>query len=192
MGQPMLAYGTAGTDKVSSLPYTVTGSVHLLPLNAAGRLSASDVLGPPSQFTTASNKGVAKEVSGYPQYVATGERLYGSITAAGDHLYFATTSGTVTNIDSRGALGGSTYSVDLSATLASGRSSLTTTAGGAGGTVLVATDSSGTTRVITVTDQTINVSAPQTGNLKAAQINGVGQTPTGFVGWFLKSTGHEY
>src|SRR5947209_6309832 len=112
-GQTLLAYGTAGTDKVSSLSYTVTGSVHLLPLAASGRLSSGQVIGPPSQFSLASSKGLGKEITGYPQYVSSGERLYGSITAAGDHLFFATTSGTVTNIDSRGSLGGSTYNVDM-------------------------------------------------------------------------------
>jgi len=135
---------------------------------------------------------VAKELTGYPQYVASGERLYGSITAAGDHLYFATTKGSVTNIDSRGSLSGSTYSVDLGAALSSSRTALTTTAGGAGGTTLVATNSSGQTRVITVTDQTINVSPVQTVNLTAPAINGAGQTPTGLLGWFFKATGHQY
>src|SRR5437016_840018 len=98
-GQPMLAYGTAGTDSVSSLSYVVTGSVHLFPLSYTGRLQASDILGPPVNTSVAKTKGLAKELSGYPQYVATGERLYGSIVAAGDHLYLATTKGTVTNID---------------------------------------------------------------------------------------------
>ena len=154
--------------------------------------SSADVIGPPSKFSIASTKGLAKELTGYPQYVASGERLYGSITAAGDHLYFATTKGSVTNIDSRGSLSGSTYSVDLGAAISSSRTALTTTAGGAGGTTLVATNSSGQTRVITVTDQTINVSPAQTLNLNGPAINGTGQTPTGLVGWFYKATGHAY
>ena len=192
-GQTLLAYGTAGTDKLSSLPYTVTGSVHVLPLLASGRLSPADVAGPPSQFSTASTRGVAREATGYPQYVATGERLFGSITADGTHLFFATTSGAATNIDSRGTLGGSTYSLDLNASLQSGRSALTTTAGGAGGTVLAVTNSSGQTQVITVTNQTINVSAPQTADkIQPPGINGAGKFGAALVGWFLKQTGHEY
>ena len=58
--------------------------------------------------------------------------------------------------------------------------------------MLVATNSSGQTRVVTVTDQTINVSPVQTVNLAAPAINGNGQTPTGLLGWFFKATGHEY
>jgi hypothetical protein len=151
------------------------------------------VIGPPSKFSTATTKGLAKEITEYPQYVSSGERLYGSITAAGDHLFFATTSGTVTNIDSRGSLSGSTYNVNMGVSLASSRTALATTAGGAGGTVLVAKDSSGQTKVITITDQKINVSSPSgTLNLTAPSINGVGQTPTNLIGWFLRSTGHEY
>ncbi|TMA15217.1 MAG: hypothetical protein E6J86_06610, partial [Deltaproteobacteria bacterium] len=192
-GQTLLAYGTAGTDKVSSLSYTVTGSVHLLPLAASGRLSSGQVIGPPSQFSLASSKGLGKEITGYPQYVSSGERLYGSITAAGDHLFFATTSGSVTNIDSRGSLGGSTYNVDMTTGFSSSRTALATNAGGAGGTVLVATNNSGQTKVITVTDQTINISSPSgTLKLTAPSINGVGQTSTGLLGWFLRSSGHEY
>jgi hypothetical protein len=118
--------------------------------------------------------------------------LYGSIVAAGDHLYFATTKGTVTNIDSRGSLSGSTYSIDLGAASGSNRSTLTSTAGGAGGTPLVGKTTSGQIRVVTVTDQTINVSAPQTVAMQAPSINGVGQTPTAFLGWFFKAMGHEY
>src|SRR5205807_3190511 len=125
--------GTAGTDSVSSLSYVVTGSVHLFPLSYTGRLQASDILGPPVNTSVAKTKGLAKELSGYPQYVATGERLYGSIVAAGDHLYFATTKGTVTNIDNRGSLSGSTYGIDLGAAAGSNRSPLTSSAGGAGG-----------------------------------------------------------
>jgi type IV pilus assembly protein PilY1 len=191
-GLTLLAYGTAGTDKVSSLGYTVTGSVHVLPLSPAYRLQSNQVIGPPSKFSQASSKGVATEVSGYPLYVTAGERLYGSITAAGDHLYFGTTSGTVTNIDSRGHLGGATYSVDLGATFASSLSTLANTAGGTGGTVLVAKNASGQTQVITVTDQQINVSPPQTIQISAPPVNGVGKTPSSFLGWFFRATGHEY
>jgi type IV pilus assembly protein PilY1 len=189
-GNPFLAYGTAGTDAVSSLSYTVTGSMHLFPLTYSGRLQANDILGPPVSVSIPKTKGLAKEFAGYPQYVTTGERLYGSIVAAGDHLYFATTKGTVTNIDSRGSLSGSTYGVDLGAAAGSSRTTLTSTAGGAGGTVLVGKTTSGQIRVVTVTDQTINVSAPQTVNLTAPPING--QTPTAFLGWFFKAMGHEY
>ena len=189
VGQTLLAYGTAGTDKVSSLPYTVTGSLHMFPLSASARLTSSQVIGPPSQFSLASSKGLAKEVTGYPQYVTTGERLYGSITAVGDHLFFATTSGSVTDIDKRGALTGSTYNVDMGVTLASSRTALTTSSGGAGGTVLVAKNSSGVTKVITVTDQKINVSSPS-GTLHVTA--GTTPPPTTFLGWFFRSTGHEY
>ncbi|HMC72471.1 MAG TPA: hypothetical protein VKJ07_25175, partial [Mycobacteriales bacterium] len=189
-GQPLLAYGTAGTDAVSSLSYTVTGAVHIFPLTYSGRLQASDILGPPLTTNVAKTKGLAKELAGYPQYVASGERLYGSIVASGDHLYFATTKGSVINIDSRGSLSGSTYGIDLGAAAGSNRTTLTSTAGGAGGTVLVGKTTSGQIRVVTVTDQTINVSASQTVQLQAPTING--QTPTAFLGWFFKAMGHEY
>ena len=45
----------------------------------------------------------------------------GAITATGDQLFFATTSGTVTNIDSRGGLAGSTYDVAMNSTLSASR-----------------------------------------------------------------------
>ena len=81
----------------------------------------------------------------------------------------------------------------MTATLASSRTALATNAGGAGGTVLVAKNSSGQVKVITVTDQNINVSSPSgTLNLAAPPINGAGQTPTGLLGWFFRMTGHEY
>ena len=145
VGQTLLAFGTAGTDDVSSLVPAVTGSINVIPLTGNYTLTPTQVVGPPSLYTTAQSKGVATYVSGYPEYVTTGERLYGSITAAGDHLYFATTSGTVNGIDSRGSLGGSTYSIDLTAALNSSNALLTLTnsAGGTAGTVLVAPAASG-------------------------------------------------
>ena len=83
--------------------------------------------------------------------------------------------------------------VHVLSTFASSRTALATTAGGAGGAVLVATNNSGQTKVITVTDQTINVSSPSgTLKLTAAAPNGVGQTPTGLLGWFFRNSGHEY
>ena len=102
----------------------------------------------------------------------------------------ATTKGSVINIDSRGSLSGSTYGIDLGAAAGANRTTLTSTAGGAGGTVLVGKTMSGQIRVVTVTDQTINVSASQTVQLQAPTING--QTPTAFLGWFFKAMGHEY
>jgi type IV pilus assembly protein PilY1 len=195
IGQTLLAFGTAGTDATSALVPAVTGTLDILPLTGNYSLTPTQIVGPPTKYSTAYAKGVGTMITGYPEYVTTGERLYGSITAAGDHLYFATTSGTVNGIDSRGSLGGSTYSVDLTAAANSSGALLTLTnsAGGAAGTILVApTSTSGQVEIITVTDQSINVSAPQTPNLNAPVVNGVGQTPSGFLGWFFRSTGDEF
>jgi hypothetical protein len=68
-------------------------------------------------------------------------------------------------------------------------------AGGAGGEVALAVDSTGTvTRIITVTDRTINVVASATPvRVVPTGINGSGKPPTGFIGWFFRSTGlHGY
>jgi hypothetical protein len=47
-------------------------------------------------------------------------------------------------------------------------------------------------QVVTVTDQTINLSAPQSGKPGGGSINGVGQTASKFLGWFLRQSGREY
>jgi hypothetical protein len=114
----------------------------------------------------------------------------------GDQLFFTTTAGTgaLTDIDQRVNLGGSTKSIDLRAATAGAMTQLAS-AGGAGGEVALAIDPTGNvTRIITVTDRTINVVAATTPvRIVPTGINGSGKPPTSFIGWFFRSTGlHGY
>jgi type IV pilus assembly protein PilY1 len=214
-GRPMLTYGTAGTDTVASIKTPsgalVNGAVHLLPLDFTGRYQPSDLKGNSSLQSQVSTNGVAKEATGFPVIMTGGERLYGRIVVAsqgssglslnlpnvlpssgaiGDQLFFATTTGTVTDIDQRGSLGGTTQDINLKAAIA-GSMSQVAAAGGAGGEVGLAVDQAGNvTKIITVTDRTINV-APASSSLKMIPtgMNGSGKPPTSLVGWFFRSTG---
>jgi type IV pilus assembly protein PilY1 len=220
-GRPMLAYGTAGTDTVASIKQPsgqlVNGAVHLLPLDPPGRYQVADLQGNASLQTQADTNGVAKEATGFPVLMSGGERLYGRIVVAsagsssvamqlpnvlppsgltGDQLFFTTTAGTgaLTDIDQRVNLGGSTKSIDLRAATAGAMTQLAS-AGGAGGEVALAIDPTGNvTRIITVTDRTINVVAsPTPVRVAPTGINGAGKPPTSFIGWFFRSTGlHGY
>jgi type IV pilus assembly protein PilY1 len=219
-GQPMLAYGTAGTDTVSSLepsgdPKTVctaggctTGRVHLVPLQPGYRYTPADLLG--SSSTTLLSRietwGLLKplpgklddkwnEPPGYPIVLSPGERVFGSIVAAGDQLFYNTTTGSSASIDDRqGNLGGSTYRVLLSASSnapfdyvnGAGLSKV----GGAGGTPMVDTK---TGTVVVVTDSTVlRFNPPAGGTMQGPSVNGRGATPTGLLSWFFRRRGLEY
>ena len=135
-GQTLLAYGTAGTDKVAgiepapdatgnpcptgSIPPCTSGAIHILPVGPPGRYNPAQILGPPSLVTTAELNGVAKEVSGYPLYLTGAERVYGSVVALNDQLFFSTVIGAVTSIDSRGKLTGNSYQLNTEVNQATG------------------------------------------------------------------------
>jgi type IV pilus assembly protein PilY1 len=210
-GQALLTYGTGGTDTISGLepapdPSTgnpcptpcINGALHILPLGPMARYSPNQVMGPPPLINTVQSFGVVKgEVTGYPSYLTNGERLYGSIVVAGDQLFFNTTSGTVSAIDSRGNLSGSSYRLNLESqtnplynyVVAAGLSNV----GGAGGTPLV---DAKTGAVVVVTDKTILRFDPPAGATAipptGPSVNGRGQTPTGFLSWFFRRRGLEY
>ncbi len=198
-GQTMLAYGTAGTDTVSALPVVPNGAIHVIPLAASGRYQATDlaITGDKAIMTA---KGVGKEPSGYPQWLTGGKRVFGSIVATNDQLYFSGTSGTVTDIDKRGdasALNGTTYSLNLLSTSTSTAISPLSGylgVGGIGGTVAVSTNTAGQVTVVTVTTQGIATTVvPSTNNTAAEHsINNVGLSPTSMLGWIIRQTGHDY
>lgn len=217
-GRPMIAYGTAGTDTVASIKtpagQLVNGAVHLVPLDATGRYQPTDLRGNPALQSQVATNGVGKEAAGFPLLLTGGERLYGRIVVAsggsgtlplslpsvlppsgavGDQLFFATTTGTVTDIDQRIGLSGSTRQVDLKASTAGTMVQLAS-AGGAGGEVGLAVDAKGNvTKIITITDRTINVQPAGSLRLAPNGINGSGKPPTSLVGWFFRSLGpHGY
>lgn len=187
-GQTLLAYGTAGTDTVSAITPDVPGYLHLLPLGAAYQYSPTN---PAPVTVDVSKVGVGQEVPSYPFKIAVG-RLFGAIVATGQGLFYATTSGNITDIDKRGTLGGATYATYFNTPTT--QTSLASGVGGAGGTPAIAKDASGNVLVITVTDQTINVSAPGTSgaNLAGPGVNGTGRNPTSLIGWILKASGRAY
>ncbi len=176
-GELMLSYGTAGTDTVASIDSSasISGVAHLISLSPTQRLLPSAATGAltSANATTASTSGAAFEVG--PFALSNGERLYGAITALGQYLFFATTLGSVTDIDKRGSLGGNTYKLDLGAAsltagvkLDSSTSGVITGLGGAGGAPLILYGAGSTyggnvpsglngVKVITVTDQTVGV-----------------------------------
>ena len=213
IGQTLLAFGTAGTAAVSALVPVVTGTIHVIPLAAGSRISPSTMIAQgTSAITNAQLKGVGIEVTGYPiggpgyasDYINTGDQIFGSIVADGDHLYFATSQGNSQSIDARtgtcGASGnqlcGSTYSLNTTVgttsavtTIVGGTSGASS--GGAGGTVLVVNNTAGTSaQVVTVTDQQINVTSG-TVNAKAPSPS-TPLTPTIMRGWYMQSSGREH
>jgi hypothetical protein len=209
-GQPMLAYGTAGTDTVSGLEPApdattgaacptgttcINGAVHLIPLLPSYHYTASDLLATPNLLTAIQQKGVLKtEPSGYPMFLSNGERVYGSIVAAGDQLFFNTTTGSVSQIDSRGNQNGSSYRLLLSANANPLYNYVTqlglTKVGGAGGTPML---DSTTGTLVVVTDKSIlRFNAAPGGTLQGPSVNGRGATPTGLLSWFFRRRGLEY
>jgi hypothetical protein len=209
--QPLLAYGTAGTDAVSGMePVPVSGgtctgswtdcingAVHVVPLLPAYHYTASDmVTGPSTLLADIEHRGVTKlEPPGYPQPLENGERVYGSIVAAGDQLFFNTSVGTVSDIDQRGTLGGSSYRLLLSAASNPLYNYITALGlkndvGGAGGTPMLDV---ATGQLVVVTDKSIlKFNAPPGGTTNGASVNGRGATPTGLLSWFFRRRGLEY
>jgi type IV pilus assembly protein PilY1 len=202
LGQTLLAYGTGGTDTVSALATVPDGAVHVLPVGASGRYQPGELSGSSALKTLVSTDGVAKEVTGYPQILTNSQRVFGSIVATGDRLYFSATSGSVSNIDNRSSesLQGTLYSVNFnSSTATTGFSALASGNGGIGGTVAVDTSVSGQVTVVTITGQKIVTTVDKGGgslapNLKPQthSINNVNTTPTTLLGWILRKTGHDY
>jgi hypothetical protein len=172
VGELMLAYGTAGTDTAAASTPATSGVVHLMSLAPSGRFQTNDLSGTGgvANRSTAATSGTAFELG--PYALSNGDRLYGAIQAVGPDLVFSTTQGSVTNIDQRGTLGGSTFHIPLGDT-SPVPAAWITGAGGAGGSPLVyyyngstlltpgSGGSSGTTvnkiRILSVTDQKISV-----------------------------------
>jgi type IV pilus assembly protein PilY1 len=214
-GQPMLAFGTAGTDTVAALEPApdatgnpcpagstapcISGKVHLIPLLPNYRYTTQDLVGTNSStvLNDIQTWGLLKHAN-EPAGIAltNGERVYGSIVAAGDQLFYNTTTGSVSSIDARnGNINGSTYRLLLSAggaltpynyVAAAGL----TKAGGSGGTPMLDTT---TGAVVVVTDkQILRFNPPAGGTLKGPSVNGKGATPTGLLSWFFRRRGLEY
>lgn len=206
VGQALLAYGTAGTDTISGLEPPngdcsgggcISGLLHLLPIAPSGRYSPTQVKLNNTLRTTAQQNGVAIEVPAYPLSLPVGERLFGSIIAAGANLFFSTNAGTGSQIDAYGNQTGASYAFDLSAAIngpAPFSQLANTNFGGAGATPLLIYDP-GTKQasLVTVTDQKITyVTLPKTTALNGPSVNGVGTTPATFLGWFFRRRGSEY
>jgi hypothetical protein len=205
----MLAYGTAGTDTVSGLEpidssgtpcpsgsSCINGALHLVPLRPNYHYTASELVANASTVLPwIEQKGVVKtEPTGYPSFFTGGERIFGSIVAAGDQLFFNTTLGSVSQFDQRGNLNGSSYRLLLSANsnplynyISSGG---LTKVGGAGGTPMLDV---ATGNVVVVTDKGILRFGPAPGGtMKGPSVNGRGATPTGLLSWFFRRRGLEY
>ncbi|MFL5393785.1 MAG: hypothetical protein ACJ79G_13180, partial [Myxococcales bacterium] len=210
--QPRLAYGTGGTDTISGMepaPDATTGApcasgtncingeVHMVPLLPGYHYTAQDLLDDSNLLATITQKGVLKaEPSGYPIPLINGERVFGSIVAAGDQLFFNTTRGTVSQIDSRGGLNGSSYRLLLSSSSNTPYNYVSATGlqkvGGAGGTPML---DATTGTLVVVTDKKILRFDPPPGGggtLKGLSVNGRGATPTGLLSWFFRRRGLEY
>ncbi|MFL5428469.1 MAG: hypothetical protein ACJ79M_02540 [Myxococcales bacterium] len=210
--QPMLAYGTGGTDTISGMEPApdattgapcpsgtncINGAVHLVPLLPGYHYAAQDLFNNSNLLAAITQKGVLKtEPAGYPMFLANGERVFGSIVAAGDQLFFNTTTGTVSQIDSRGGLNGSSYRLLLSASSNALYNYVSATGlqkvGGAGGTPML---DATTGTLIVVTDKKILRFDPPpggAGTLKGPSVNGRGATPTGLLSWFFRRRGLEY
>ena len=220
IGQTVLAYGTGGTDAVASInpptsPSTVSvvsGAVHMLPLSPALRDSALDLKNEsPSttKHTHAATWGVAYELgrnkdgtgtSFFPQPLLGGNRIFGSVAAdlVTGKLYFGTTTGSVTDINARGAQTGNIYQLDT--TVASSASPLSTvvTTGGIGGGLAMSYDSTGQVTLIAATDAGIHTERPTTGGLPASatgkvySLDGTDTGSQGLLGWILRRSGREY
>jgi type IV pilus assembly protein PilY1 len=212
VGQSMLAYGTAGTDAVagitsSTLPASgVSGAIHLMPIGISARDVPSDLTSGAQATTKTTHAqkqgvvyeaGLGKDGSGtalFPQALAGGNRVYGSISAdQNGRLFFGTTTGSVTNIDSRGSLTGNVYQIDTSSTA---QAALLTTVqngtgiGGVGGKVAIGYN--GTQAVLIVsTDKGLVVPAPAAATLQAPPA-GTQPPAAGLLGWFLRKAGREY
>jgi hypothetical protein len=221
MGQTLLAYGTGGTDKVSSITSSVvSGSVHMIPVSPALRDTVTDFKNQVGTTKTrhardtGGNFGqgygvsyeVAKSKDGtgtayFPQFLNNGERVFGSIVAdlVTGKLYFGSTLGAVSNIDSRGSLSGSLYQIDTNASTApTVVTQVATNIGGVGGTVGVSYDNTGAATLIVATDKDIRVSKPTSGGLAASAtkavytLDGTDSGAQGLLGWILRRSGRVY
>lgn len=207
-GQALLTYGTAGTDTISGLEPAngdcssgacISGFLHLLPIAPSGRDSALQVRNSATLQAQVQQNGVAIEVPGYPLQLPAGERLFGSIVAAGTNLFFSTNAGPGSQLDAYGNQTGASYQFDLTASInaaAPFAASLlaNTNVGGAGGTPLLYFDpNTKAASLVTVTDQKITfVSLPPGTNLSGPSVNGQNNTPATFLGWFFRRRGSEY
>ncbi len=207
-GQALLTYGTGGTDTISGLEPAngdcsgggcISGFLHLLPISPSGRYSALQVKNSAPLRAQVQQTGVAIEAPGYPLSLPVGERLFGSIVAAGTNLFFSTNAGAGSQLDAQGNQTGASYQFDLTATINAAApfaaSQLSgTNFGGAGGTPLLYIDpSSHAASLVTVTDQKITfVSIPTSSNLSGPSVNGQNNTPATFLGWFFRRRGSEY
>jgi hypothetical protein len=215
-GQPMLAYGTAGTDTVSGLepaadPTTgatcadplnpcISGAVHLVPLLPGFHFNVNDLKQDLSKLAHITQQGVVQAEPnamplGFPHFFDKSERVYGSIVAAGDQLFFNTTTGSVSQIDARGNLGGASYRLLLSAASNQLYNYVKelglTNSGGAGGTPML--DSTTGTLVVVTDKGILRLDAPPTkGTLVGASVNGRGATPSGLLSWYFRRRGLEY
>jgi hypothetical protein len=210
--QPLLAYGTGGTDTVAALEPTadakgnpcptgttcINGKVHIIPLLPNYRYTPQDLLGTSSStsLNAIQTWGIVKQPEPPGISLTNGERVYGSIVAAGDQLFYNTTTGSVSSIDARfGNLSGSTYRLLLSAAgplsaydYVKGNS--LTKVGGAGGTPML---DATTGNVVVVTDKyVLRFPPPVGGTLQGPSVNGKGATPTGLLSWFFRRRGLEY
>ena len=208
IGQALLTYGTSGTDTISGLEPAsgdcsggtcISGYLHLLPIAPNGRSSAAQVVASSTLRTAVQQNGVAIEVPSYPLAMPVGERLFGSIVAAGTNLFFSTNAGSGAQIDAYGNQTGASYAFDLTGTINTSApfaaSQLANTNfGGAGGTPLLVYDATAkTASLLTVTDQKITyVTLPTTTNISGPSVNGKGTTPATFLGWFFRRRGSEY
>jgi hypothetical protein len=215
VNQALLAYGTAGTDSITALepsdcvagstnPACITGQLHLLPLSPTGRYSGSQIAATSATRTTVTNFGDAIEVPSYPLSLSVGDRLFGSIIAAGGSLFFATNDASKSSsLDNFQSNAGTTYQFKIGDVLTSSTPFNSNTyavnsgLGGAGGTPLLVFDVPGAptkAAVVTVTNQGIAthiISGPMTA-LKGPTVNGQGQTPATFLGWFFRRRASEY
>lgn len=206
-GQALLTYGTAGTDAISALEPSdctkapcITGNVHLLPISPTGRYQPADLKSNSTLRTTVLTVGIGKEVTGYPLQLPVGERLFGSIVAAGSTLFFATNDASQgSNIDNFQSATGGSYQFDLRAPLTGAPSPFVglpnMNIGGAGSTPLVVNNPDPTKpgQLITVTNNGIAVAPlPGVSVLAGPPVNGQGQTPATFLGWFFRRRGSEY
>ena len=208
-GAALLTYGTAGTDAISALEPSdcttgtcITGNVHLLPTAPTGRYAASQLTSAALR-TQVTQNGLAKEVTGYPLSLAVGERLFGSLVAAGSTLFFATSATSPgSSIDTFQGITGGSYQFDLSAPLSGGPNPfgaplLNTNIGGAGATPLLAYGTganAGQAELVTVTTQGIAAyPAPYPPKkFDGPPVSGQGQTQATFLGWFFRRRGSEY
>ena len=207
IGQTLLAYGTAGTDTVSAISGTINGAVHVLPISPSLRDSAADILNDHTgtKATHAVETGVAYEVGGtanFPQVLTGGNRVFGSIVAdlTTGRLFFGTTVGSPSGVDSRGNLSGSIYQLDTTASTVGTALTSLSGAGGISGTLGMSYDAiTGAATLTASTDKDVFVIKPANSSTFAPSatravytLDGSDQSAQGLVGWILRRSGREY